>query len=1304
MKINRKLQYNVCKIALTVFFFLSSICVSKSVATENENSFKNPIPFNAGSEIGYPPFCVVDSDGQANGFSVELMRAALKAMGREVTFHTGPWADVKDWLAQGDVQALPLVGRTPERETIFDFTFPYMSFHGAIVVRKDTTDIRDIADLRGRKVAVMRGDNAEEFLRRKDHGFEIHTTITFEDALRELSHGLHDAVIIQRLVALRLIQEASLTNLRVLNQPLAGYRQDWCFAVREGDRETLSVLNEGLALVMADGTYSHLHSKWFAALELPSNRRIVIGGDNNYPPFEYMDENGRPKGYNVDLTHAIAREMGLDIEIRLGPWADIQQELARGEIDAIQGLLYSTDRGLTFDFTPPHTAINGVSVVRNGGSPPPNSIEELKGKRIVVQQGDIMHEFAIKNGLSESLTLVATQEKALRGLAQGQYDCALVARIPAMYFIKQFGWENLTIGQHSILNAEYCYAVPKNKKALLSQLSEGMKVLEESGEYRRIYEKWLGVYKDSPFNFWSFLRYAAIFMVPALLLLLFFSLWSWSLRRQVLQRTAELAKSQKILNETGKIGKIGGWEHDLLTGKALWTEALFDLLEIPYDQAPPGVAEHLSYYTIRDQKILTNAYNQAIEEGTPFDLELEGYTAQKRPICCRVQGKPVLKNNRCVKLHGTFQEITDLKRAQEELFTSERQLRTLVDTIPDLIWLKDRNGFYLSCNSMFELFFGAKESLIVGKTDYDFVDKDLADFFREHDQIAMAAGRPSINEERLTFAENGYKGLFETIKSPMYDADGDLIGVLGIARDISERKNAENRLKESEQRYKSAQRMGQVGNWEYDLVTENFWGSDQAKRIYGFDPDSDDFTTDEVEKCIPDRARVHQALMDLIEKNKPYDLEIEIQPVSGPKRKFIRSIAQLQKDDSGIPYKVTGVIQDITRRKEEESEKQKLELHLLQAQKIKAIGTLAGGIAHDFNNILYPIIGFTEMSIQDLPDTHPVQENLRDILQGAKRARDLVKQILAFSNQRDLEYKPMALQPIIQETIKLLRSIIPSNIDIQKDICKQDIYIVANTTEFHEVVMNLCTNAYHAMEETGGVLRLRLEEIRPGEELKLKEDRYCCFTVSDTGTGIPAEIQNNIFEPYFTTKEQGKGSGLGLSVVHGIVKSYKGAIDIKSQQGKGTTIKVYFPITPEPDMVKSNFDEQFKTSGNENILLVDDEPAIVKLGIRMLERLGYTVTGKTCSAEALELFTSNPDGFDLVITDMTMPIMIGTQLAKKILNIRNDIPILICTGFSERLDEKTTAISGIKGYINKPILQKDLAVTVRELLDKYKGK
>ncbi|MCF7842695.1 MAG: transporter substrate-binding domain-containing protein, partial [Lentisphaeria bacterium] len=237
-------------------------------------------PIHSASEVDYPPFCIVEPDGRVTGFSNELLRAALAAMDREVTFRTGTWPEVRTWLARGEVQALPLVGRTPEREDIFDFTFAYMSLHGAIVVRDTTMGITDLRDLHGKIVGVMQGDNAEEFLRREDRGIAIQTTPTFEIALHNLASGQYDAVVIQRLVAIRLIQEMGLSNLRVIDKPVSGFRQDFCFAVQEGDRETLALLNEGLSLVMADGTYRQLHAKWFATLQLPGNRPIIVGGDH----------------------------------------------------------------------------------------------------------------------------------------------------------------------------------------------------------------------------------------------------------------------------------------------------------------------------------------------------------------------------------------------------------------------------------------------------------------------------------------------------------------------------------------------------------------------------------------------------------------------------------------------------------------------------------------------------------------------------------------------------------------------------------------------------------------------------------------------------------------------------------------------------------------------------------------------------------------------------------------------------------------------------------------------------------------
>ncbi|MEW6406114.1 MAG: transporter substrate-binding domain-containing protein, partial [Chloroflexota bacterium] len=229
----------------------------------------------SGCEIDYPPFCIIHNDGRADGFSVELMRAALGKMGYEVTFRTGSWAEVRGWLERGEVQALPLVGRTPERERLFDFTVPYMTMHGAIVVRNETEDVSSLADLRGRRVCVMKGDNTEEFLRREDRGIEIITTATFSDSFHELAERRCDAVVIQRLVAVKLLKETGLTNLKIVDRPIQEFSQDFCFAVKEGDREMLSVLNEGLALAVADGTHRSLHAKWFAHLELPSDRPIV---------------------------------------------------------------------------------------------------------------------------------------------------------------------------------------------------------------------------------------------------------------------------------------------------------------------------------------------------------------------------------------------------------------------------------------------------------------------------------------------------------------------------------------------------------------------------------------------------------------------------------------------------------------------------------------------------------------------------------------------------------------------------------------------------------------------------------------------------------------------------------------------------------------------------------------------------------------------------------------------------------------------------------------------------------------------
>lgn len=494
------------------------------------------------SEYDFPPFCIVTEDNQADGFSVELLRAALKAMGREVSFRIGPWSEVKEFLSQGRVQVLPLVGRTPEREEIFDFTVPYITLHGTLVVRETTTDILSPDDLAGRQVAVMRGDNAEEFLRRIDlDDTRIVTTATFEDALRELAEGRHDAVVVQKLVAQQLIAKQGLSNLRIVGPPLDEFSQAFCFAVRAGDKELLGILNEGLSIVMADGTFQRLRNKWLGPIEnlLKERRRIVVGGDSDYPPFEFLDENGEPAGFNVDLTRAIARQLGLDISIRLGPWKEIRQALERREIDVVQGMFYSLEREDVFDFTPAHSIVNHAIVVR-AGARMPGGLKELDGLSILVMEGDIMHDAALDLGLAEQIFPVLSQKEALRLLAEGNHDVALVAKLPALYWVEKYGWGNLQLSDHSVRSPEYCYAVPRHNEWLLAHFSEGLANLRATGEFREIYAAWLGGYEKPEIVFLDVLKVFLWIVIPILLLLVGALLWSRALRKIVRKQTEEL--------------------------------------------------------------------------------------------------------------------------------------------------------------------------------------------------------------------------------------------------------------------------------------------------------------------------------------------------------------------------------------------------------------------------------------------------------------------------------------------------------------------------------------------------------------------------------------------------------------------------------------------------------------------------------------------------------------------------------------------------------------------------------------------
>jgi signal transduction histidine kinase/CheY-like chemotaxis protein len=396
------------------------------------------------------------------------------------------------------------------------------------------------------------------------------------------------------------------------------------------------------------------------------------------------------------------------------------------------------------------------------------------------------------------------------------------------------------------------------------------------------------------------------------------------------------------------------------------------------------------------------------------------------------------------------------------------------------------------------------------------------------------------------------------------------------------------------------------------------------------------------------------------------------------------------------------VATDITQLKELQEKQVIAESQLRQVQKMEAIGNLAGGIAHDFNNILSSIIGFTELALDEVEKESTLEDNLQEVYTAGKRARDLVKQILAFARQSEDNVKPIQVNTVVEEVLKFIRSSLPSTIEIKQDIAS-DSLIMGNTTQVHQILMNLCTNAAHAMEAEGGTLDISLTDITLDSasnktRLALKPGDYIRLRVGDTGVGIPLDNINVIFDPYFTTKAPGKGTGMGLATVHGMVESYGGKIAVESRPGQGAVFTIYLPITTKR-RARHPHESAALPSGAEHILFVDDEAPIAKMGSQILEGLGYAVTTRTSSIEALELFRSMSDDFDLVISDMTMPNMTGEALAVEMMAIRPDIPVILCTGYSNKISDESASDIGVKAVAYKPIIKSDLAKTVRRVLD-----
>ncbi len=638
-------------------------------------------------------------------------------------------------------------------------------------------------------------------------------------------------------------------------------------------------------------------------------------------------------------------------------------------------------------------------------------------------------------------------------------------------------------------------------------------------------------------------------------------------------------------------------------------------------------------------------------------------------------------------------DITELTQAQLRLEKERTHLRTLLQTIPDLIWLKNPDGIYLNCNARFERFFGAKEAEMVGKKDHDFVDDDLADSFREHDRIAMAAGKPSINEEWLTFADDGHRELVETIKTPMYDSDGNLIGVLGIARDITAARKAEDTQKRLataiEQVAEAVIITDATGIIQYVNPVQEVLSGHSLDELLGQTPNvlKNDFHDSNSYKQLWDTINAGNVWTgSFINKKKDgtkYHEDVSISPV-------------YDKSDNLTNFVV--VEHDVTKQLG-------LQEQLFQAQKMETIGTLAGGISHDFNNLLQPIMGYTELLMMGKKQGDPELDRLQKIYDAGKRGADLVKGLMIFSRKVEPELSRVDLNHEIVQARTLLSQTIPKTIKIDLRLSDDLKTVQADLSQIGQVVMNLGVNARDAMPD-GGTLTIETTNVQLDKEycnthLEAKPGSYVLLTVSDTGKGMDKETLSHIFEPFYTTKEKGKGTGLGLSTVYGIVKKHEGHITCYSEPGHGTTFTIYFPsIQMEKDSDTPTEDETPIPGGTETVLLVDDEEVLKELGARLLNQYGYHVITASNGKEALEIYQRESESISLVLLDLIMPEMDGRRCLAKVLRIDPDAKVIIASGYSESGTADGVIVAGAMGFVQKPYNMRQLLTTIRDILDK----
>ncbi len=630
------------------------------------------------------------------------------------------------------------------------------------------------------------------------------------------------------------------------------------------------------------------------------------------------------------------------------------------------------------------------------------------------------------------------------------------------------------------------------------------------------------------------------------------------------------------------------------------------------------------------------------------------------------------------------------------LVEHQASMHCLIDSIPDPIYFKDNRGLYLGCNRAYEAFVGAEHQQIYGRTASDVLPEDIAQRSHMEDLRVLATGE-TVETEGWVEGAGGERFYHNTVKIPYLESAAGSSGMIGISRDLTKRIEMEQEMRRLAVAVEQSTESIMITDVDGTILYVNA----AFEAITGYTAEEAVGQKPGLLKSGRHDQNYMSRLWDTISSGKVWEGRLTNRNKDGNLCEVEAVIYPIRDADNQLVNYVA-ISRDIT-------QEAAIEKHLRQQQKMNAVGELAGGVSHDFNNILTAILGYVALCLNTVEEDSKTYKYLQEILKAGDRAAKLVRQILTFSRQEEQQFHPLELQPIIEDSLGLVETTIKKNISLEKDIDQECGAILGDTTQMQQVIVNLCTNAVHALgREKAGTLKVTLNQMQitadefAGQGVELPTGQYACVSVGDTGCGMTPEVQERIFEPYFTTKKSGEGTGFGLSIVHGIVRKHRGAITVHSEVGQGTTFTMYFPLLTEvagQPALDAGQTQSGAEPGQGRILFVDDDQMILSMGREILESYGYRVVTATNGRNAIETFEQDPNGFDALVTDYSMPEMNGHELIRKAMALRSDIPAILCSGYMEKVDGEDLGKLGHTAYMAKPLDWRALSREIRKSIE-----